>query len=353
MTYWKRSMIYMQLSERKKKILQVVIDEYINTAMPVSSKMIVEKYLPTVSSATVRHELSSLEELGLLNQKHISGGRVPTATAYRLYIQELMKQYKLPKRLLLDIEENFTRTNLNIGNILSKVSEVISNLTEYTTIALTPTKRQERLTSILLGKCGERQALLVVITQNKIFRDKVIALDYDMTEEELYLAANFVTDIIRNKTVDEVQELTKYTLFQIGQYQMVMQAVMQALYAYLDTQEEDIVLAGVDKILQYPEYEDINEIKDFFAVLANKEKLINLVKDGEKEEKIQVKIGNLDTDSKMAQNCSIVTASYSIHGEQIGKFGVIGPVRMDYAKVIGILENVGKVLEQFIPDKNK
>lgn len=99
----------MQLSERKKKILQVVIDEYINTAMPVSSKMIVEKYLPTVSSATVRHELSSLEELGLLNQKHISGGRVPTATAYRLYIQELMKQYKLPKKLLLDIEENFTR----------------------------------------------------------------------------------------------------------------------------------------------------------------------------------------------------------------------------------------------------
>lgn len=342
----------MQLTERKKKILQVVIDEYINTAMPVSSKAIVERHLTNVSSATVRHELSSLEELGLLNQKHTSGGRVPTVMAYRLYIQELMNKHKLPKKLLLDIEENFTKSNLNVGNILSKVSEVISNLTDYTTVALTPKKQQERLTSILLGRCGEKQALLVVITQNKIFRDKVIDLDYDMTEEELHLAANFVTDIIRNKTVDEVQELTKYTLFQIGQYQMVMQAVMQALYANVN-REDEVVLSGVDKILQYPEYEDINHIKDFFSVIANKEKLINLVENEEKEGKIQVKISNLDADCKTEHNCSIVTASYSIHGEQIGKFGVIGPVRMDYAKVIGVLENVGKVLEQFIPDKNK
>lgn len=353
----KRSLKQMQLSDRKKKILQVVIDEYIQTAMPVSSKVIVEKYLTNVSSATVRHELSSLEELGLLNQKHTSGGRVPTVVAYRFYIEEFMYKHKLPKKLLVDMEENFTKTNLQIGNILSKVGEVISNLTAYTTIARTPKRKQEKLTSVLLRRCGERQALLIILTQNKIFRDKVIELDYDMTEEELNLAANFVTEVIQNKTVDEVQEVTKYTLFQIGQYQMVMQAVMQALYAYLDTQEEEVVLSGVDKILQYPEYEDINHVKDFFSILANKEKLINLVEDTPQQEAksaaIQVKIGDLDVDSPLAEHCSIVTASYAVHGEEIGTFGVIGPVRMDYGKVISILENVGKILEQCIPDKNK
>ena len=154
----------MKMSDRKKKILQIVVDEYINTAVPVSSKSITEKHLTDVSSATVRNELASLEELGYLTQFHTSGGRVPSPQAYRFYIEELMEKGNLSQSDLDYIENAFASKSHDVEHLIKSVSSVISELTDYTSVAITPHADAETIRSVSLISCGENTALRVPIT---------------------------------------------------------------------------------------------------------------------------------------------------------------------------------------------
>ena len=149
----------MKMSDRKKKILQIVVDEYINTAVPVSSKNIAEKHLQGVSSATVRNELASLEELGYLTQFHTSGGRVPSPQAYRFYIEELMEKGNLSDSDLDYIEKAFSDKSNDVEHLIKNVSKVISDLTDYTSVAIGPHNDEERIRNLALLACGEGKAL--------------------------------------------------------------------------------------------------------------------------------------------------------------------------------------------------
>ena len=342
----------MKMSDRKKKILQIVVDEYISTAVPVSSKSITEKHLTDVSSATVRNELASLEELGYLTQFHTSGGRVPSPLAYRFYIEELMQKGNLSESDLDYIEKAFSARSNDVEHLIKNVSKVISDLTDYTSVAIGPHTEEEKIKNLALLSCGDGRALLVIVTGVRILRDSFIDIPDNMSPDDIENASRVIAKLFEGKALSEVKEIGDEVLAEFGQYRQVMREVIDALKSYTRPRDEDVVLTGTDKIFNHPEYEDIENVKNFLTVISDKDKIAELIGDDDDEIQINVKIGSCD-DSEVPEDCSVVTATYSAGGKSLGTYGVIGPIRMDYTKVIAVLENVGKALEGLIDKKKK
>ena len=342
----------MKMSDRKRKILQIVVDEYINTAVPVSSKSIAEKHLTKISSATVRNELASLEELGYLTQFHTSGGRVPSPQAYRFYIEELMQKGDLSERDLDYIHEAFSHKSNDVEHLIKDVTKVISELTDYTSVAIGPHADGERIRSISLLPCGDGRALLVIVTGERILRDSFIDVPEGMPDEDLSNASHVISKLFEGKRLSEAKDVEEQVLAEFGQYRQVMREVIDALKSYTRPREEDVVLSGPDKIFNHPEFEDVENVKNFLTVISSKDKIAELIDSGDDEIQINVKIGSCD-DKDVPDDCSVVTATYSAGGKNLGTYGVIGPIRMDYTKVITVLENVGKALEGLVNNKKK
>ena len=340
----------MKMSDRKKKILQIVVDEYINTAVPVSSKSITEKHLTGVSSATVRNELASLEELGYLTQFHTSGGRVPSPQAYRFYIEELMQKGNLSEKDLDYIEQAFSDKSHDVEHLIKSVSSVISELTDYTSVAITPHADAETIRSVSLISCGENTALLIIMTSERILRDSFIDVPEGMSDEDIDSASKMISKLFAGKALSEVKDTEEEILADFGQYRQVMSEVIAALKSYTRPRDEDVVLTGAEKIFNHPEYEDIENVKNFLTVISSKDRLADIIEGENDEIQINVKIGS-SGDSDVPDDCSVVTATYSAGGKNLGTYGVIGPIRMDYPKVITVLENVGKVLEELVNGK--
>lgn len=340
----------MKMSDRKKKILQIVVDEYINTAVPVSSKSITEKHLNDVSSATVRNELASLEELGYLTQFHTSGGRVPSPQAYRFYIEELMEKGSLSEKDLDYIEKSFQSRSYDVEHLIKNVSKVISDLTDYTSVAISPHADAETLKSLALLPCGDDKALLVIMTSERILRDSFIDIPENMKDEDLEGASKIISKLFEGKELAAIREVEESVLADFGQYRQVMSEVIAALKEYSRPRDEDVVLTGAEKIFKHPEYEDIENVKNFLSVISSKDRLADIIEGENNEIQINVKIGSCE-DKDMPSDCSVVTATYLAGGKNLGTYGVIGPIRMDYPKVITVLENVGKALEELANSK--
>ena len=341
----------MKMSDRKRKILQIVVDEYINTAVPVSSKSIAEKHLTDVSSATVRNELASLEELGYLTQFHTSGGRVPSPQAYRFYIEELMQKGGLSEHDLDYIHEAFSHKSNDVEHLIKDVTKVISELTDYTSVAIGPHADGERIRSLALLPCGDGRALLVIVTGERILRDSFIDIPENMPDEDLENASRVISKLFEGKRLSEAKDVEEQVLAEFGQYRQVMR-VIDALKAYTRPREEDVVLSGQDKIFNHPEFEDIENVKNFLSVISDKDKIAELIEGDEDEIQISVRIGSGE-DAEVPGDCSVVTATYAAGGKNLGTYGVIGPIRMDYTKVISVLESVGKALEEIARNKKK
>lgn len=342
----------MKMSDRKRKILQIVVDEYINTAVPVSSKSIAEKHLTDVSSATVRNELASLEELGYLTQFHTSGGRVPSPQAYRFYIEELMQKGGLSEHDLDYIHEAFSHKSNDVEHLIKDVTKVISELTDYTSVAIGPHAEGERIRSLALLPCGDGRALLVIVTGERILRDSFIDIPENMPDEDLENASRVISKLFEGKRLSEAKDVEEQVLAEFGQYRQVMREVIDALKAYTRPREEDVVLSGQDKIFNHPEFEDIENVRNFLTVISSKDRIAELIGSDDDEIQINVKIGSCG-DCDVPDDCSVVTATYSAGGKNLGTYGVIGPIRMDYTKVITVLENVGKALEGLVNNKKK
>lgn len=337
----------MELSDRKKKILQLVVDDYIETAAPVSSKSITEKYMTSISSATVRSELSTLEELGYLSQPHTSAGRVPSKEAYRLYVNELMVKEKLSPKELDYIERIFTEKVNGMDDVIKTTAKVISELTQYTSLALTARDANETIKNIRLFRFKPDGALLVIVTDTKLLKDTVIDVPAEMSDETVAEANEFLSNVFTGKTLKEVC-LTNADALQaeFDVYKTLFAEVIDALKAYV-TESDEVILEGEDKIFAHPEYADVDKLKNFMSVVTSKDKLLTLLSDDGKEVKINVKIGT-DGYDEIPEDCSLISATYSANGVKIGTYGVIGPIRMDYKKVVAVLENVGRILESII-----
>lgn len=339
----------MKLSNRKKKILQLVVDDYISTAQPVSSKSITEKYMPDISSATVRSELSALEEMGYLTQPHASSGRVPSADAYKLYVSELMDKAKLTQKELRMIKETFHRQSDNLEEVVKNTVKVISDLTDYTSVALRSHSEKDTIVNINIFRYKKDTALLLIVTEKTLIRDRFIAIPEDMTETQIENANQLLNRKFVGKQFEEVAGVSRELGGEFALYRDLFDSVVDAIEEYITDESDDVFLEGQDKILNNPEYEDIEKVRNFLSVVANKDKLAGMLSCDENVE-ISIKIGK-EAGEDIPDDCSVVTATYSADGVKMGTYGVIGPRRMDYQRVISVLECVGDILQVIINQK--
>ena len=337
----------MELSDRKKKILQLVIDSYIETAVPVSSKSLTDKYLTTLSSATVRSELSTLEELGYLSQPHTSAGRIPSKEAYKLYVNELMVKDQLTESEIDYIEKIFDQKSNSMDQVFASVAKVISELTQYTSVAVSARDDGESVLNAKLLRILPDQALLVIVSDSKIYKDSIIDIPASMSEDDISNANTLLEKLLIGKKFSDIgiQDLNKIS-GEFAEYKDIFNKVIDALKDYV-LRNSDVILEGEEKILDHPEYADIDKLRNFLSVVTKKDKIVQLLDDDGRGIDVNIKIGT-DGYDQIPEDCSLVTATYSVKGVKIGTYGVIGPIRMDYQKVVSVLENVGKILESIV-----
>ncbi|MBQ9485753.1 MAG: heat-inducible transcription repressor HrcA [Clostridia bacterium] len=339
----------MKLSDRKKKILQYVVDDYISTAQPVSSKVITEKYMQGISSATVRSELAGLEEMGYLNQLHTSSGRVPSIEAYKLYVTELMDKSKLTREETGMIRAAFKNHVDSLETVVHNAVKVISDLTNYTSVAVASHSGKEKIVKIEIFRYKPTQALLLIVTENTLIRYKFIDIPREMTDAQIEDASRFIFKAFQGKELGEVVSTGRAIFEEFNGYREIFDGVMDAIEEYIEKDKADVVIKGEGKILDHPEANDGEKVKNFLSVVTSKDRLADLLADGNDDIEINIKIGGEDED--MPKECSLVTATYSASGVKVGTYGVIGPLRMDYQKVVSVLEGVGKVLEDILKNK--
>lgn len=341
----------MKLSDRKKKILQIVVDDYIATAQPVSSKSITEKYMTDVSSATVRSELAGLEEMGFLTQLHTSSGRVPSIEAYKLYVSELMDKSKLSLKEVGAIREAFKDHADNLESVVQNTVKVISDLTDYTSVGYANHNVDDVIVKLDIFRYKPTQALLLIVTESTLIRDRFIEIPQNMSDSQIEEASSVIGKLFVGKRLGEIVGLASSFSSELEAYREIFDNVMFAIEDYVKNNDSQVLLEGENKILNHPEYNDSEKVKNFLSVVTSKNRLAGLLKSGEEDIEISIKIGG-ENSKEMPSDCSLVTATYSASGIKLGTYGVIGPLRMDYQKVVSVLEGVGKILEDMLKNKN-
>ncbi len=334
----------MGLSGRKEKILQAVVDSYINSCEPISSAEIKEQHLPALSTATIRNELAALEEMGYLVQPHTSAGRIPTAEAYRLYVERLMPKRKLTRSELKTVKRYFNRKITELDDILKNTAKVISEITNLTSVAYAQDISDAMIQNIRIVKVTDTTALVIIVTSLGILKDATLSVGANVDDAYCNTAAQFMTSVFAEHTINQVLKPNALIKKVKKEYEQVFKTVLKVLRSY--SHEEmisDIVLEGSAKILEQPEYANLKKEKALLELLDAKEELVPVLKNND-DMNLSIKIGRDNEIRDGMPECAIVTASYSVNGINIGQAGVIGPIRMDYPKVISVLDYIGKTI---------
>ena len=340
----------MQLDERKYLILQAIIDDYILTAMPVGSRTISRKSGVGYSPATIRNEMSDLEELGYLDQPHTSAGRVPSNKAYRLYVDHLMKTVKLTNDERERMQDHLAAKSKQVEGVIRSAAGVLSDATKYTSVIVAPKLSTLRIKHVQLVPVAERMALMVIVTNAGIVKDAVISVPEGMTADELYAVSRTLTEKLADKPLEAVRQAFAELLRNAEYNRKLLGETLQVIEKRLEAggDASDVIVGGPANMLEYPEYSDVSKARNFLAVLESKDTLRKVLsRDGSME--ISIRIGP-ENQLPALNDCSIVTASYRVGDHSSGTLGIIGPTRMNYNRVISVLEFMGRALSDVLSE---
>ena len=334
----------MDLSERKKKILSAVIETNIKNknAEAVSSKQLQEDYLPSLSSATIRNELNTLEEMGYLTHLHTSSGRVPTKIGYEKYINELMREKKLSAKEKETIQSNFAKKLVNIRDIIERSAKTISKVTNYASVVYSGPSRNALIEDIKLYPVSATTQLIVVVTDEKVINELANLGTND--EQDLKSASDVLKELFIGRPLSLIKDREfrdKVVNKQLKQYKDVFDKVLDAIQASEEHSSNEITIAGKDKLIEYPEFNDIDKLKKTVSALEKSETILPILS---KDENMELSI-NFCEDNSGLDNCSVITVSCNVQGKPKITAGVIGPMRMDYPKAISVLKEVAETIE--------
>ena len=330
----------MELGARKLKILQAVIEAYIQTGEPVGSKALCELLDVSVSSATIRNEMASLSELGLLEQPHTSAGRIPTQFGYRLYINELMRPKPLSDEEMRYIDGYLSEYADDPDLLLEKAAEMLAEMTKYAAISTTPTNRDATIQRIQLVQTGPHTAMLVLTTSTGAVKSKLFRTNYLLNSDILRMFSNVLNEKMGSvHLLNVTPDFIKSTAFSIGELSLMMAPVFVALgQACREVLKTNVLL----------EYE-VDSVKRLLHFLEQRGELAKLV--GAQKEKLGVLIGGESNQPEMIDT-SVVLVWYSMGRQTRGTLGVIGPTRMDYPKIVSNLQylaqSVGGMLSEIM-----
>jgi len=345
----------MILNERKIKILEAIITDYIATAEPIGSRTIAKKYNLGISSATIRNEMSDLEELGFIIQPHTSSGRVPSDMGYRLYVDRLLRFQKLTKQetdfLRSTVAENINR----IDYLMQQTAKALTLLTNYTTVVSEPKCQDVKIKHVQVIPFDETSVITVVVTDNKVVKNNVIKVNHAPEPDILNEISNIINQILKEYTFEEIESKEAYLEYLNSPYGKLIDDVFVSI---LNTANEErnmrVYTSGVNNILDFPEFSDIGKAKSVFKALEEKDMLINILQEDKTTKTnlnnfgdIKILIGN-ENSMEQLKDCSIIKTNYKYGKNSYGCIGIIGPTRMNYAQVIPVLNSIVKSINDVI-----
>lgn len=343
----------MDLIDRKYRILQAIIDDYILTALPVGSRTISRKYEQKLSSATIRNEMSDLEELGYLDSPHTSAGRVPSNKAYRLYVDQMLRPAPLSVEETAFINRCFDRRMHQVDDVSMRIAKALSSMTHYTTAVMTRTPRNEQtLSHLQLVPVADRRVLLILVTRSGAVRQSLLELGSPVAPDELYAVSRILSAQLEGLRLSELPgALAGLSATKEADVREIVRAMAEQPPEKNPNDNVTLAIGGRSNLLNFPEYSDVDKAKALLSVLETREKVVSLL-DHHGEMEIAVRIGP-ETGLEETKDCSIVTASYRLGDGRVNTIGLIGPTRMQYGKVLSVLSQVGRSLGTILSEQDE
>jgi heat-inducible transcriptional repressor len=330
----------MDLTERKLRILQAIVGDFIRSAEPIGSRTLSKKLDLGISPATIRNEMSDLEEMGFLTHPHTSAGRVPSDKAYRLYVNNLMQRYELPEEEKHIIEEKITKNVTELERTIQHAATLLSELTNLTSFAITPNQESNRLKYINFLPMDPQTVVLMIVTESGKVSNTAVKMRVPYTEENLTLLSKVMTYNYKGKTLSDILKVDIIKSFE-SDIEAMSRLVETIKPNFMSTLENmlnvELFLDGITNIFSCPEYNDIEKAKVFLEMVGQKKHFTDVLMN--RENGVIITIGNENTED-ILRDCSLITATYSINGKMVGKLGVIGPTRMKYDEVTSIIEYI-------------
>ena len=337
------------LDERKKKVLQAIVDEYINTAEPVSSGALVKKYDLNCSSATIRNEMAELENRGYLDKPHTSAGRVPSAKGYRFYVDELLKEDDISLEEIKYIQSKL-ETKVNAIEDLTKIAtSTLSEITHYTTVSIGPKPTNQLIDEIKFVLLGSRMLMAVILTDSGMVKETIIKFDEDIYQDQIDTIGYLFNNKLKGKPLEIIDKpLEEYLITEMNESINVIKPIVEQLKIAIH-KEEKLYLEGANKSFELPEFKSLDIAKSFVNILDEKEVMLDMLQSGIAED-INVYIGD-ENENEELKDFSIVTFKHSIGDKDLGTIGIIGPTRMNYSKVISVMKYISKKMHE-LEDRN-
>lgn len=342
----------MELTERKRQILKVVVEDHIRTAEPVGSKTIAAELPGKVSSATIRNELADLTEMGYLEQPHTSAGRVPSPKGYRLYVNELMERQKLSDAETEQINESLQLHTGELDRMMSEAGKALSSIVNYPTYMTTTRKRKLTVRRFELLPVDERSCIVVVMLSSERVKSQLLQLQLHVEDGQMPNLVNLLNTHFVNISADEMNQRIMNVADQIPPqiFLLLNQAVAYAVEALEEADKREIVTSGTSQLLKIPEFRDADKAHDLMSFLADSKESLPVLDDGP----MKILIGPENVDEAL-KDTSVIIASYDIGDDMRGLIGVVGPTRMDYATVAarlsGFAEGLTRMFGKNLPPK--
>jgi len=330
------------LSKRKEQILRAVVVNYTKTAEPVGSRTVARSYPMGLSSATIRNEMADLEDLGYLTQPHTSAGRIPSQLGYRYYVDNLMDLDELSEDDELAILSSLSAEKMReIEQIIVNSAKVLSSATNQTSLIMGPQFKKSAFHQMRILPLDEKRGLVVLITDTGFIKNKVIDLQQQLSQTELQQIVSYLNQKLYGLTIDQVttsliNEL-KRDLFR--RLEILEQAFILLEESLKEEDQMRVFLGGTTNILNQPEFRDVDKVRRMLNLFEQEPLLFKILEDTSSEDKIVVKIGEENTYEDIRE-CTLITGTYKIHDKTLGTVGVLGPTRMDYARVISIMRRL-------------
>lgn len=348
----------MKLDNRKQQVLVAIIKDYIATAEPVGSRTIARKYKLGVSPATIRNEMADLEELGYIEQPHTSAGRIPSNLGYRYYVDNLMQKEELTWEEEELIQKNYRTKVRDVGQVIQRTGQLLANLTKCAAIVMTPQLGVSFFKHIQIIPLSPGQGMVVVVTDTGAVHHRIIEIPESISPADLEVISSVLNRKLQGHTIESIRfTLIREIYFELAKQKVVLDMAMELVRDSLALEKGDkIYLGGIFNILSQPEFSNVEKVKTLLSILEQEDLITNLLAGGMKSSGVTVRIGGELSFEKM-RDCSMVMATYQIDGRPVGSIGVLGPTRMNYARVVSVVEyitkNLSQVMERLLLGRDK
>ena len=337
----------MQLDERKTKILQAIIRNYLETGEPVGSRTISKYTDLNLSSATIRNEMADLEEMGYILQPHTSAGRIPSDKGYRFYVDAMMEA---KEREVVEMKEMLLERQDKMETLLKQVAKVLAQNTQYATMISAPQTHHNKVKFIQLSRVDADQILAVIVVEGNVIKNNILSVTQELDDETLLKLNILLNTNLNGLSLEEINlGMIAALKQQAGIHSDIVGEVIDAVAEAIKADEDlEIYTSGTNNIFRYPELADQQKASELINTFEEKQQLSGLIQDALQDEEstgIQVYIGD-ETPVQSMKDCSVVTATYELGEGMKGTIGIIGPKRMDYDKVIGTLRTLQNQLDE-------